>query len=199
MNDIANRYTIYRVATGVWKIIDYHFFPPYYRLIIDFLILYRLLYFQHFHLKKLAHFWIWMGEEAKMGPSYLFSNSLYLMVHLDGYVQRILKTLKIIDWIIDYLNKKIDYRPMVDIIDPWLTEPVSEWVTRSPIELSTDSVRTANKRFLGKQLFELCALSDSRTLPLRWQIWKCPSSGGRFNQVWFESDLLASPLGWLNF
>ena len=55
-----------------------------------------------------------MGEEAKMGPSYLFSNSLYLMVHLDGYVQRILKTLKIID----YLNKNIDYRPMVDIIDP---------------------------------------------------------------------------------
>ena len=31
----------YRVASGVRKIIDYQFFPPYYRLIIDFLTLYR--------------------------------------------------------------------------------------------------------------------------------------------------------------
>ena len=35
----------YRVASGVRKIIDYYFFLPYYRLIIDFSILYRLLYF----------------------------------------------------------------------------------------------------------------------------------------------------------
>ena len=49
---------------------------------------------------------MWLGEEAKMGPILsVFTNSFYLMVHLDGYVQRILKTLNIIDLIIDYLAK----------------------------------------------------------------------------------------------
>ena len=77
---------------------------------------------------------MWLGEEAKMGlilsVYYIF---LYFVVHLDGYVQRILKTLNIIDYlakhkrlstklstiwqIIDYLSKKIDYRLIVDIID----------------------------------------------------------------------------------
>ena len=36
---------IYRVASGVRKINDFQFFSPHYRLIIDFSILYRLLYF----------------------------------------------------------------------------------------------------------------------------------------------------------
>ena len=36
-------YFLPRAATGVWKIIDYHFFSLYYRLIINFLILYRLI------------------------------------------------------------------------------------------------------------------------------------------------------------
>ena len=35
------RFFFYRVASGVRKIIDHQFFPPYYRLIIDFLTLYR--------------------------------------------------------------------------------------------------------------------------------------------------------------
>ena len=65
--------------------------------------------------------------------SHCLQSSLLSMVHLDGYVQRILKTQKIIDYlakhkrlstklltiwqIIDYLSKKIDYRLRVDIID----------------------------------------------------------------------------------
>ena len=70
---------------------------------------YRLFYFQdiwpwnrpgtqlstqlNFHPKKLAHFWMWLGEEAKMGPILsVYYKFFVLMVHLDGYVQRILKT-----------------------------------------------------------------------------------------------------------
>ena len=62
-----------RVASGVQKINDYQFFSPHYRLIIEFLILYRLILSTffifrifgpdidpepelNFHLKKLAHF-----------------------------------------------------------------------------------------------------------------------------------------------
>ena len=37
------RRPFFRAASGVQRIIDYHFFPPYYRLIINFLILYRLI------------------------------------------------------------------------------------------------------------------------------------------------------------
>ena len=63
-------------------------------------------------------------KKLKWGSVYLFiTNSLYFVVHLDGYVQRILKNKRLSTklstfWqIIDYLSKKINYRsghPAVD-------------------------------------------------------------------------------------
>ena len=107
-----------RVATGVRKIIDYQFFSPYYRLIIDFSILYRLILStsifrifcpeidlepdsqpnQTFILISLLISECGMTKKLKWGSVYMFiTNSLYFVFHLDGYVQRIFKTFKIID------------------------------------------------------------------------------------------------------
>ena len=48
------------------------------------------------HHRMLAHFWMWLGEEAKMGPTLQILCTLYFL-YFYGYVQRILKILKIID------------------------------------------------------------------------------------------------------
>ena len=75
------------MASDVWKINDYHFVSPYYQLIINFLILYRLILMTflfspiwalnapgtrqstqlNFHLKNLSNFWMLLGEERKIG------------------------------------------------------------------------------------------------------------------------------------
>ena len=113
---------VLRVASGVRKIIDYQFcstiLSTNYRLIIDFSILYRLILStsifrifcteidlepdcqpnQTFTLRSLLISECGLMKKLKWGSVYLFiANSLYFVVHLDGYMQRILKTLKIID------------------------------------------------------------------------------------------------------
>ena len=115
---LINDSNLFRVATGVRKIIDYQFFSPYYRLIIDFSILYRLILStsifrifcpeidlepdsqpnQTFILRSLLISECGMTKKLKWGSVYMFiTNLLYLVVHIDGYVQRIFKTFKIID------------------------------------------------------------------------------------------------------
>ena len=85
-----------RVASGVRKIIDDQFFPPYYRLIIDFSILYRLLLSTTETLRPFS-FLCMTSLMIRAHFSHCLQSSLLSMVHLDGYVQRILKTQKIID------------------------------------------------------------------------------------------------------
>ena len=80
---------VLRVASGVRKIIDYQFcstiLSTNYRLFNTLSINFIYFYFQDilhwnrpgtwlstqldFHLKKFAHFWMWLDEEAKMGLS----------------------------------------------------------------------------------------------------------------------------------
>ena len=110
-----SRFYVFRVASGVRKIIDHQFFPPYYRLIIDFSILYRLLLSTFLKIFQcnvrrctvLQHNWntpaiffsflCMTSLMIRAHVSHCLQSSLLSMVHLDGYVQRILKTQKIID------------------------------------------------------------------------------------------------------